>query len=787
MKLSDTAKFKDIDGLLETVKKWNKEDGIAFIERVDNALRDARVGVYREHPLRDTDEDIFRAADKMWRAYRYANYTEEQNARGTWEAIQNKALLRIHNFYFYGETQPLYIGKWVDGEFAFLHMGNPKKGIVIPDPEKYLLRIHGTDYSEVSPANLTAALSAPDTPVVPLLSVKDGFSNLTPKSLSDEQKDLETQMSDLRSEMDSVKEAKSGELAQMKAEIEKMQLALQEKQRALMAELDAKKAEMEEKMEQLSNQIYLLDSQIYSILCYNGKVVKFIKLLEGKNAPDTEPLVIYQKLRYLDEELGKLASLYTIQWNNTDMFEDLLRYNPIARDTFAPNPRCVQLIRLSRTGKILGRVQTDDGLPTNMLEEYDYYHGNTVGIIIRNGENIYLGWTDEGRVHIQDDLVVDFSRTVIIPEPDKKTDDRWWESEAEKAEKAKKAQKAEVKRFIDGCISRGFVFNILQGVVDHSSILPLPSGITLAKPSEYVVYSMADGALEDNRFGGFADIIERCNADPRVGDMLLTVQNLIPERHSHSAKYQSWNNPRGRGDANRTHDASVDDCSLYPLKHIDVDPPFKKLCYKDKHSIGCWAELDRYLLETPRQYDVARWSDRYRDMTDEELKAASVEIPDVDGTLRRVLLPEPGATDLHIKETEPVLHLLISADAQTWAGTDTRVSFELYHQEYINLTFMNSIWLEYTVSSQKLGGWSIGGTAVNFAHGIRYLKTALEYVRKREVEEKALIDAIDPEICKDSNWPLALTEWKMEKRVHTMTPYQAKRFVKSMRQKETSK
>lgn len=782
MKLSDTAKFKDIDGLLEAVKKWNKEDGIAFIKRVDNALRDARVGVYREHPLRDTDEDIFRAADEMWRAYCYANYTEEQNARGTWEAIQNKALLRIHNFYFYGETQPLCIGKWIDGEFAFLHMGNPKKGIVIPDPEKYLLRVHGTDYSEVSPANLSAALSAPDTPVAPLLSAKDGFNNLTPKSLADEQKDLEAQMSDLRSEVDRVKEAKTGELAQMKAEIEKMQLALQEKQRALMAELDAKKAEMEEKMEQLSNQIYLLDSQIYSILCYNGKVVKFIKLLEGKNAPDTEPLIIYQKLRFLDEELGKLASLYTIQWNNTDMFEDLLRYNPIARDTFAPNPRCVQLIRLSRTGKIFGRVQTDDGLPTNMLEEYDYYHGNTVGIIIRNGENIYLGWTDEDRVHIQDDLLVDFSRTVTMPaeDPEKRP---WYRTEEEE----KKLQKAAAKQFVDGYISRQFVFNILQGIVDHSNMLPLPKGVTLAKQSEYVVYSMADGALEDNRFGDFADIIERCNADPRVGDMLLTVQGLVPEQYSHTSKYKSWHNPRGRGDANRTHDASAHDCTLYPLNHIDIDPPVKKLCYKDKRSIGCWAELDRYLLETPRQYDVARWSDRYRDMTDEELKAASVEIPDVDGRLRRVLLPEPGATDLHIKETEPKNHIFISVRASSWNDTDSRVNFELYSKEYINLTFMNSIWLEYTVSSQKLGGWSIGGTPVNFAHGIRYLKTALEYVRKREDEEKALIDAIDPEICKDSNWPLALTEWKMEKRVHTMTPYQAKRFVKSMQQKEASK
>ena len=34
---------------------------------------------------------------------------------------------------------------------------------------------------------------------------------------------------------------------------------------------------------------------------------------KGKNAPNTEPIVIYQKLRFLDEDLGRIASLYELQ------------------------------------------------------------------------------------------------------------------------------------------------------------------------------------------------------------------------------------------------------------------------------------------------------------------------------------------------------------------------------------------------------------------------------------------------------------------------------------------
>lgn len=109
-----------------------------------------------------------------------------------------------------------------------------------------------------------------------------------------------------------------------------------------------------------------------------------------------------------------------------------------------------------------------------------------------------------------------------------------------------------------------------------------------------------------------------------------------------------------------------------------------------------------------------------------------------------------------------------------------RSNFELYTNEYINLTCMNSIWLTWVITQKKLGGWRIGGKTVDYAYAIRYLNKALEYVRNRENEEKALIDAIDPTICQEAEWPLNLSEWKMEKGVRTITAYQAKRFVKSI-------
>ena len=225
------------------------------------------------------------------------------------------------------------------------------------------------------------------------------------------------------------------------------------------------------------------------------------------------------------------------------------------------------LVRLSRTGKQQGR---DDSLPySNLLKDYEYFHGRTVGIIIRNGENLYLGWTDESKVHISDDLIISqvIKDTSAAPE---------FRSEIEK-ERWEKEQKAEKMKVLDGLISRSFIYNILQGVVDNSSILPMPEGVKLNKQSEYVIYSIADKWLADTRFGSFNDIVETCNSKVAKGDMILSVQHLVPEFRHGRTYYNTWDNPRGRGERNRTHDCHISDCTIYPINLIEFDEPVTML------------------------------------------------------------------------------------------------------------------------------------------------------------------------------------------------------------------
>ena len=97
---------------------------------------------------------------------------------------------------------------------------------------------------------------------------------------------------------------------------------------------------------------------------------------------------------------------------------------------------------------------------------------------------------------------------------------------------------------------------------------------------------------------------------------------------------------------------------------------------------------------------------------------------------------------------------------------------------------MNSVWLNYVLSNKNLGGWSVGGYGVNYEYALRYIGKALEFIREREDTEAENIRLAGGEfILTDPDWPVALSEWKMEKEVRNITEYQAKRFVKYMLEK----
>ena len=55
-----------------------------------------------------------------------------------------------------------------------------------------------------------------------------------------------------------------------------------------------------------------------------------------------------------------------------------------------------------------------------MLSEYELLHGNTIAILIRDGENLYIGWTDDDKVQVKDENMFLKPETKEIANEDEK-------------------------------------------------------------------------------------------------------------------------------------------------------------------------------------------------------------------------------------------------------------------------------------------------------------------------------------------------------------------------------
>lgn len=553
----------------------------------------------------------------------------------------------------------------------------------------------------------------------------------------------EQALEDLKAKVKAVEDGESEELAPIKKKMEELQAQMQALQQKKLDELSKLQSELHQKLEEMNKQIFILESEIYSIRCFLGETVNFVKLRSGKNAPLGQPVVLYQKMRFMLEDLGK----FRIMWPEEklgDSIEKALAKSDKLLDAFAPATKCITLIRYSETGKILA---PHDEI-RNCLETYELLHGNQVAILIRNGENLFIGWCDEDKISMRDDFFLKPTEKQIVPLPERRPDESEWAFQ-NRMERYEKDMEAENKRNLKEGLSRYFLFAILNGVsASEHSILPLPKFANAMERSRHILFSMADGALTDNRFGNFGDIIARCNATVKKGDHILTTLSLYPERCKN--KYSSaWHNSRGRGEKNRTHDVSASDCTIYTINLVELDRPKKKKRYRVKHDFG----------EGKKWYTYT--TDADRELTE----------------------------DCEILEyfDEITQHNFISLEKDSWWRYDgdgkatAHANFEVFTSEYINLTFMNSVWLNYVLSTKSIHGWQVTGKEVNYAYALRYIGKALEFIKEREkTERENIILAGGEAILADPDWPVALSEWKLTKGVRNLTEYQAKRFVKAM-------
>lgn len=590
-----------------------------------------------------------------------------------------------------------------------------------------------------------------DTPVS-LLGAQNELSGKLPTLRDDVtersiKQDINRKQDEIKEALDQIeqqKKAQEEEIERMKAEIE-----------ARFAEkfevLNRKKAELELKKEQLTNELFVLDTQIYGIRCYFGETVSFTTIVSGKDAPEDEPIVLHQKIRYLDEELAKWMSIYGFDGDDTGMFEQLLAARPDLRDFFFPGAKSISLVRISRDGKIHvssyhASIDGTKMVYENIIKEYAVYHGTKIGILVRNGENCYIGWTDDDRISINDGnaFLTPKQQTIDVDAQVEVTDHF-----------GRKKEREDVHTDKEEVASRYFLFSIMQGLIDNSKLITLPVGSNVTEHSPYVIYSMADSWLKDTTYGSLTDILQKYNGLIRKGDMLLTLSRLGAE----GRKYESYSNDRGIGYRNRTHDVYAEDNMIYPA-NLTKNIPMKRYSFERRDKIsgsdeyGEWETVS--CLSKSNTFEKFYSGYGFQGGFRPEMQYRNVQSEDAFNQ------------DVYIS---------LQKDRNWMTGAESTANFLLYSDEYINLTFLNTDLIRYVLTNGDLGKQFSGR---NLSSMLPYLNHMMDYLKKREAVEENLIRSCLLKSELPSDWRMKLSDWKMENDVHSITEYQAKRFAKTL-------
>ena len=600
-------------------------------------------------------------------------------------------------------------------------------------------------------------------------------AGITRAGMKEEIQSVQEQIDQKKQEISDLEEEQRKEIEKIKRQI----MARYQKQFDMINE---KKAEMEQMIDRLEKQLFVLDTELYSIRCFMGETVQFAQLRRGHYADVKTPVVLYQKIRYLDEEMGKFLAVYDFDAEDKRLFEEVLQHRDDLFSLFAPPEKSISLIRISRNCVQYG----SNPAVANMLTEYKSLHGVQIGILVRDGENLWIGWTEHNRIHISEDAFLNPKTDVTTVE-----------------DSGPASTKEEIA-------SRYFIFSILQGVIHNNKMLRLPEGTSVFQKSAYVVFSMADGWLEDNRFGTFSEIVKRTDQPLQVGDMVLTTLRITRDdryagRYGGVSTYlEPWHNDRGRGDRNRTHDASIPDKTILPINVIDREVSYS-LIYDEYRCTVEHVPTDKeniYTYKTKRTSEKIRegtdpfivWNGFYDNRKSEEYDLRGFtdqEIYEWYLSRARKYGNQYGDTDQidpmnetasykvpkGIRRNFTRFHYYLSAEKEggRWTGKKSYANMEIEEGEYLNLTYLNSVYVLYAIQNRKIGGWTIGGKTMDYANSIEYLNIALEYLREREKKEAEMLGKY---MDFYPDWQVDVSEWRLQKGYHRLTDARAKKFAK---------
>ena len=262
-KLRISFKENALENILNDFSAMSTSSINDHVETANNYLRGEQDIAKEESKLPDEEQkQIFKcvaaALDSLPQKRRlfYMEPEEERNKRFDEQctAFRTKEFepqLRAMHLMCMEYGAILHAAYWAtDDSFAYVYLGNMKKGTIIFSPRTYFYIADTEKYKDMSMGEIRRQIA--------LSSGSETAAGLIPSGKADElsvndiidlKKDAETKAKELRRQMDDVQNAKTEELAALKAEIDAKVAVLEARKDELLSALEAKKDELEEKVE----------------------------------------------------------------------------------------------------------------------------------------------------------------------------------------------------------------------------------------------------------------------------------------------------------------------------------------------------------------------------------------------------------------------------------------------------------------------------------------------------------------------------------------------------------
>lgn len=337
-------------------------------------------------------------------------------------------------------------------------------------------------------------------------------------------------------------EAFAGQLAainNLKAEMEAKITAMYEMQAKMMAELQSK-------IQLYEHELLIMRSDLTAFEYRNGLTVNFMNIHKGTNAPVHQPIIIHQKLIYLDEDLPRLTDLYDV---DSGSLEVAIKNSPALLEHICPTSKGITFLKMRNSA---GNYE----LENTVMKFIRNVMPNEVGVLIRNGENTWFTWLDSNDISLSTDSFT--------------------------------SKSSDEETSVSLLQSRYYLFNLIMGLIERNEILQLDHVPTNMFADPSIIWSSADSQIADSTYVELSKIIPILNRYSKADD-LIYVLNSFADSAKYNGHYGGGHTERGRGDNALTDNTFVDK-GLNKIKGIDYLSDFTYRFYVGGEKRSWWGD-----------------------------------------------------------------------------------------------------------------------------------------------------------------------------------------------------